>query len=106
MADIDTSSSDNIHLQWPKIGTNCLYDLEIATDKSFSSLYLSKTGLVDNEFALEKKVPYGTYYVRVRATLENGLQSKWTAPQKMEIEYESTGIEYVLVGLFILAVIL
>ncbi len=106
MEAIDTSSPDNIHLQWPEIGPNCSYDLEIATNKNFSSVYLNKTGLTDNQFTLQEKVPHGTYYVRIRATLENGLQSKWTNPQKMVIEYKSSGWEYLIVYLFLLAVII
>lgn len=106
MGNIETSSSDGIHFQWPKIVKNCTYDIEIAKSVNFSSLFQSQSGLSDNKFVLKGHVPHGTYYVRIRATLENGLQSQWTPVQKMVIKYQSTGWEYIMMGAFIFALII
>lgn len=106
MASISTGTSDNIQLQWASIGKNCTYDLEIATDKAFSTIIMSKEGLTDTSYTLQEKLDYGSYYVRVRGSLENGLVSGWTPAQNMEIEYTSEGWEYWIAAAFLLLVLL
>lgn len=94
------------HLLWPKIEAPCTYDLEIAKSKDFSDLQLSQKMLSDNQLTLPDKLPEGTYYVRTRATLEDGLQGNWTPPQEMVITPENSKWGIAVVGLFVMAVAL
>lgn len=106
MGSIEGSVSEGIHLQWPVIMDGCTYDLQIAKDLKFTSLFLSKKGLTENTFALNEYISHGTYYVRIRATLDNGLQSQWTPPQKLYIAPEPLGWQHAVMGAGVLVLIL
>ncbi len=96
----------NFVFQWSPMKQKGTYDLEIARDKSFKSIVISETGLTEPSYEITEDLNSGTYYVRVRGVLENGLASQWTPPQSMEIECENcTGILMSVLG-FALALII
>lgn len=105
MGKVEGSTSEGIHLQWPVIMKNCTYDMQIAKDTQFTDIFTSAEGLSENTFTVDSYVPHGTYFVRIRATLENGLQSQWTPPQKLYIEPEPLGWKHALIGLSFIALI-
>lgn len=100
------TEDDTFVFQWSPMKQKGTYDLEISTDKSFKNIILSENGLTDASYEITENLNSGTYYVRVRGVLKNGLASQWTPPRSMEIECENcTGILMSVLG-FALALII
>ncbi len=105
MGKVEGSTTEGIHLQWPVIMKNCTYDMQIAKDIHFADIFTSEAALTENSFTLDSYVAHGTYYVRIRATLENGLQSQWAPAQKLYIKPEPLTWKHAVMGLSFLALI-
>ncbi len=103
MKNIEISSEPNNHiLSWPAIKKNCTYDVQISADKEFGEIVQSQTALTQNRYTVFNDHAPGKYYVRIRATLENSLPSKWTEAQEMVIKSAPFGWGAVLPGVFLI----
>ncbi len=67
-------------LRWTPVGYVNTYDLEVATDETFSSIIVSQSQMTDAFFTLDSVAENADYYWRVRAINQAGT-SNWTDTQ-------------------------
>ncbi len=97
---------DTIKLQWPAMTDVAGYTLEIAYDKKFDNLMVSKEKLTEPSYTISNDLASGDYYVRICAVMNNGQQSPWTAPQTLTIEPKPLNLKPILIILGCVALIL
>lgn len=82
MNPVNDSGKDELEFSWPsEPGQEFL--VQISEDKDFNTLYLKKE-TKDPKLAIKRPLA-GTYYIRVRATDEDGFVGRFSATQKFEI---------------------
>jgi hypothetical protein len=89
------------------------YHLQVASDKSFTSLVLEKRGLTESEYtltreeklaAVKKEVPY---YWRVKAIDNAGNESEWSSPWSFYVGFSfalPSWAVYILIGFAVILV--
>lgn len=74
----DDVESDVV-LVWGVSNRAEVYDVQVATDREFGTLFVSETGLEETELAVSGLAPGTTYFWRVRAGNRSGY-SEWSEP--------------------------
>jgi len=93
-------------LQWPVMAEGWGYDLQVASDESFTTLVVDQQGLQTTSFTLEEQLVAGKYFVRIRG-VENGQPTcPWTPPQTMTVKSKPLGWEELFFGVVTLGIIL
>ncbi len=98
-----------VTFQWQGItsGSEISYTLEISETASFTSIFRSKSDIVDFSYKLtrEEGLPKGTYYWRVKAVDDYGNESLWSDSSSFTASPIPTWV-WVVIGLVVLVVLM
>jgi hypothetical protein len=98
-----------VTFQWQGItsGSEISYTLEISETASFTSIFRSKSDIVEFSYALtrEEGLPKGTYYWRVKAVDDYGNESLWSDYAEFRVSPIPTWV-WVVIGLVVLVVLM
>ena len=98
-----------VTFQWQGItsGSEISYTLEISETDRFTSIFRSKSDIVELSYALtrEEALPKGTYYWRVKAVDDYGNESSWSDSSSFTASPIPTWV-WVVIGLVVLIVLM
>ena len=77
--------ADKIEIRWTPMGENLLYDIDIASDASFTSIVSQGAALSEPRFAPSNSLQPGKYFIRIRALMDDGQKTPWMPTLKLTI---------------------
>ncbi|MFW8601496.1 FecR domain-containing protein [Desulfobacterota bacterium M19] len=80
----------DVHIRWRNIGSGITYQVQIARQPDFTTLWLDKT-VKKAELSFARPQKAATYYVRTRAVDPDGYTGNWSAPQSFNIRHSWEG---------------
>ncbi|MFC1956385.1 IPT/TIG domain-containing protein [Chloroflexota bacterium] len=101
----DNKAKAQVHFDWADVSSlspPITYDLQLAADKSFTSILLEKEELVDSEYALAEDEQLPTvkkenpYYWRVKAVDSAGNESEWSTQRSFYVGFVFELADWVL----------
>lgn len=81
---LQTTAKPLLWLEWRKVPDAASYEVELATDKTFSKRVLL-TKVEKTRFLLKDQIPVGSFFWRVRAHGAKEELSNWTDPREFRI---------------------
>jgi hypothetical protein len=83
-------------VKWVPAEEKVTYILEIATDRDFSEVVISKAGLTEANFTVPLSVLkwYSSYYWRVKTQNESNIASDWSSSWYFKLFPRSLGVHY------------
>ncbi|WP_028579782.1 FecR domain-containing protein [Desulfogranum japonicum] len=97
-------SSSVITLNWPSMGDDCRYDIQIAEDSQFKQLLIEQKALSTHSYNISTPLLPGKYMIRVRGNFK-GTSTPWTPPQQLTIEQPPPGWQEMLMGIVTIGII-
>ncbi len=106
MGAMERTSDEPPVLQWPSMGKNWRYDIQVARDKEFSELLIDQANLAETSYTFPDKLDPGKYYIHLRAIEQGEPATPWTPTQTMTVKNRPKVLEGSLIGALLLGVVL
>ena len=99
LATTEPIHADKVELRWSSMGEKVRYDIEIDTTNQFTAPVLQANLLTEPAYTPKSPLQPGTYYLNIRATLDDGQQTPWTSAMKLVIEPAPLGVwDMIMIG--------
>ena len=99
LATTEPIHADKVELRWSSMGEKVRYDIEIDTTNQFTAPVLQANLLTEPAYTPKSPLQPGTYYLHIRATLDDGQQTPWTSAMKLVIEPAPLGVwDMIMIG--------
>jgi len=106
MGSLTKGEDGGISLQWPAVPQMTGYMIQVASDKNFKHVIVSKDNLTEPSYTIHNNLAPGDHYIRICSIMKNGQKSPWTPTQVLTVDPASPGIMHYILGLGLIALIL
>ena len=106
MGGLESTSDEPPVLQWPPMGEDWRYDIQIARDKEFTELLVDQQNLATTSYTFADKLDPGKYYIHLRGFEQGEPATPWTPTQTMTVKNRPKVLEGSLIGALLLGVVL
>lgn len=106
MSGMESTSDEPPVLQWPSMGENWRYDIQVARDKEFTELLIDQRNLAATSYTFPDKLDPGKYYIHLRGFEQGKPATPWTPTQTMTVKNRPKVLEGSLIGALLLGVVL